>query len=174
MPIDYPNDALKPLKRLGIILTAVLLAGCASFSQDGGLKDVSALAQERTGQAVQFNKTDADASAARAKVSELLKQPLSPDAAVNIALLNNQGLQASLSELGVAEADLVQAGRMRNPGFSFSRLRGGEDIEIDRSIMFDIVGLLTIPFRSGIEQRRLEQTKQQAATKADGQATDEC
>jgi len=172
MPIDYPNDALKPLKRLGIILTAVLLAGCASFSQDGGLKDVSALAQERTGQAVQFNKTDADASAARAKVSELLKQPLSPDAAVNIALLNNQGLQASLSELGVAEADLVQAGRMRNPGFSFSRLRGGEDIEIDRSIMFDIVGLLTIPFRSGIEQRRFEQAKLQAATKAVGLATD--
>ncbi len=44
-----------------------------------------------------------------------------------------------------AEADLVQAGRLRNPGFSFGRLRGGDEVEIDRSVMFDLVGLLTLP-----------------------------
>lgn len=160
------------LKRLGISLSAVLLAGCASFSQDGGFNEVSALSIERTGQAVQFSKPSADTSGARDQVVPLLRQTLTPETAVRIALLNNQGLQAALSELGVAEADLVQAGRMRNPGFSFSRLRGGEDVEIDRSIMFDLVGLLTIPLRSGIEQRRFEQAKLQAARQAVGLAAD--
>lgn len=160
------------LKRLGISLAAVLLAGCASFSQDGGFNEVSALSNERTGQNVQFSKPSADTSGARDQVVPLLKQALTPEIAVRIALLNNQGLQAALSELGVAEADLVQAGRMRNPGFSFSRLRGGEDVEIDRSIMFDLVGLLTIPLRSGIEQRRFEQAKLQAAAQAVGLAAD--
>ena len=46
-------------------------------------------------------------------------------AAVQVALLNNRGLQAVYAELGIAEADLVQAGRMRNPGFKFERLQRG-------------------------------------------------
>ena len=159
-------------RRLGAGLTAVTLAGCATFSQDGGLSEVSALANDRTGQAIQFSKPSSNDSAIQAKLAELMKQTLTADAAVQIALLNNKGLQASLAELGVAEADLVQAGRMRNPGFSFSRLRGGEDIEIDRSIMFDLIGLLTIPLRTGIEQRRFEQAKLQAAAQAVQLASD--
>lgn len=157
------------LQRLGIGLVTALLAGCASFSQDGGLNEVSALAKARTGQAVQFSKPSA---APNAQIGQLLQQTLTSDAAVRVALLNNQSWQAALSELGVAEADLVQAGRIRNPGFSFSRLRGGADVEIDRSIMFDLVGLLTLPIRSGIEQRRFEQAKLQAAAQAVALAAD--
>jgi outer membrane protein TolC len=154
-----------------IALSALVLTGCATFSQEGGLDSVSALTKERTGQTVQRDQS-ADASKTESTLAQLTANPLTPDAAVQIALLNNKGLQASLAELGVAEADLVQAGRMRNPGFSFSRLRGGGDIEIDRSIMFDLVGLLTIPFRSGIEQRRFEQAKLQAASRAVQMAAD--
>lgn len=155
-----------------IALTAIVLTGCSTFSSDGGLDAVSAMTKERTGQAVRFSKpggTDAagtDSDAGAATVSQLLAAPLTPDSAVQIALLNNENLRASLAELGIAEADLVQAGRMRNPGFSFTRLRGGEELEIDRSIMFDLVGLLTIPIRSGIEQRRFEQAKLLAASQA--------
>jgi hypothetical protein len=58
-------------------------------------------------------------------VQTLLAQPLTADAAVQLALLNNSGLKASLTELGIAEAELVQAGRLRNPAFSFGRVRGG-------------------------------------------------
>jgi outer membrane protein TolC len=66
----------------------------------------------------------------------------------------------------VAEADLVQAGRMRNPSFSFGRMRGADSTEIDRGVMFDLVGLLTIPMRSRIEAGRFEQAKLAAATDA--------
>lgn len=157
------------LPRIRIVIvgmTALVLTGCATFSKDGGLDTVSTLTQERTGQSVQRAKSDSDRAAIEAAVAELSGQPLTADAAVRIALMNNKGLQASLEELGIAEADLVQAGRMRNPGFSFNRIREGHDLEIERSIMFDLAGLLTIPIRRDIEARRFEQTKLQAAAQA--------
>lgn len=153
----------------GAVATGFLtlfLTGCATFSSDGGLDSVNALATERTGQNVQLTKPTANATATSETVNQLLAKPLTPDAAVQIALLNNKRLQASLAELGVAEADLVQAGRLRNPSFSFGRSRGGDDVEIERSVMFDLIGLLTLPVRSGIEQRRFEQAKLLAASQA--------
>ncbi|MEX5747663.1 TolC family protein [Massilia sp. X63] len=142
------------------------LSGCATFSKDGGLDAVSALTAERTGQDLRLPKANADGAAIQDELNQLLKQPLSADSAVRIALLNNRGLRASLTELGVAEADLVQAGRMANPGFSFSRMSGGGETEIERSVMFDLVGLLTIPIRRDIESRRFESAKLVAATEA--------
>ncbi|MET0963898.1 MAG: TolC family protein [Noviherbaspirillum sp.] len=156
------------LTPLAAALSALLLTGCATFSNDGGIDAVSAIMMERTGQPVRRIQA-ADPPAA---VSELLAVPLTPESAVRIALDNNKGLQAALAELGIAEVRLVQAGRIRNPGYSFGRLRGGEDVEIDRSIMFDIVGLLTLPLRSGIEAGRFEQAKLQAAAQAVALAAD--
>jgi len=163
MRIEQKAAYLKPL---AVGLSALLLTGCATFSTDGGLDSVSAMTKERTGLAVQREKSADESAAVQGTVEQLLEKPLTPDSAAQIALANNKGLQAGFAELGVAEANLVQAGRMRNPGFSFSRLRGGDDIEIDRSIMFDFVGLLTIPLRSNIESRRFEQAKLQAASQA--------
>ncbi|OIJ43870.1 TolC family protein [Massilia timonae] len=147
---------------------AMLLAltGCATFSKDGGLDAVSALTAERTGQDIRLPKANADGAAIQDELNQLLKQPLTADRAVRAALLNNRGLRASLAELGVAEADLVQAGRMANPGFSFGRMSGGGETEIERSVMFDLVGLVTIPIRRDIESRRFEGAKLAAATEA--------
>ncbi len=154
------------LKPLAIALSALILTGCATFSKDGGIDSVSTLTKERTGQTVQREKSADDAKATQTAVNQLLAKPLTPDSAVQVALANNKGLQAAFAELGVAEASLVQAGRLRNPGYSFGRLRGGGDTEIDRSIMFDFVGLLTMPLRTNIEGRRFEQAKLQAASQA--------
>jgi outer membrane protein TolC len=147
-------------------LCGILLAGCATLSADGGMDAVSALTKERTGHTVtrrQSGNGDADT---RATLTALLARPLSADDATRIALLNNRGLQASFAELGIAEADYVQAGRLRNPGFTFGRLRSGDDLEIDRSILFDFADLLTMPVRRDIEERRFEQARLQAAAQA--------
>ena len=163
MPIHLNAGSARPL---AIALSALLLAGCASFSRDGGLDSVSALTRERTGLSVQRDQSAEGSAASEAALGQLLAQPLTPDTAVQIALANNKGLQAAFAGLGIAEANLVQAGRLRNPGFSFGRLRGGGELDIDRSILFDFVGLLTLPLRTGIESRRFEQAKLQAASRA--------
>ncbi|MBB5368850.1 MULTISPECIES: TolC family protein [unclassified Janthinobacterium] len=147
--------------KMSALALALLLSGCASFSQDGGLQDVSALASARVGQPATLAR-EAD----YAQLTQLLSQPLSADSAVQIALLNNRSLKIALAELGASEADLVQAGRLRNPGLSFGRVHGGDGNEIDRSVSFDLAGLLTMPMRVKIEKGRFEQAKLQAASSA--------
>ena len=142
-----------------------LLAGCASFSRDGGIDDVARMTQERIAQPAPL-KRDRDAQAVQSEIEVLLSKPLGADAAVRVALLNNQGLQALLADLAISEADFVQAGRLPNPGFGFGRVRGGGEAEIDRSLTFDLAALLTLPARRRIEGRRFEQAKLAAAMQA--------
>ncbi|WP_374361239.1 TolC family protein [Pseudoduganella danionis] len=148
--------------RSAILLPLILLSGCASLSADGGYTDLASLTSQRLGQPVQLQRDAAPAQ----QVQALLAKPLTADAAVQLALLNNSGLKASLTELGIAEAELVQAGRLRNPAFSFGRVRGGGETEIDRSVMFDLAGLITMPQRRRMEQHRFEQTKYSLANRA--------
>ena len=159
------------MMRLTVVATAaLLLTGCASFSQDGGFGTVSNLTKERTGQSPSWQRSAVETDTATARVAELWKQPLTADSAVEIALLNNRALQASYSELGVAESDLVRAGRLANPSFSFGRLGGGSAVEIDRAVLFDVLGLFTLPLARQVEQGRFEQTQLQAAHETVGVA----
>jgi outer membrane protein TolC len=147
--------------RACVALALGVLAGCASLSSDGGLGEVARLTQDRIGQPAPLARGTDDAD-----LKALLAAPLGADTAVHIALLNNKSLKTSFAELGVSEAEFVQAGRLRNPGFAFGRVRGGSESEIDRSITFDIVGLLTMPARTRIERQRFGQAKLQAAAQA--------
>ncbi|KWF26722.1 RND transporter [Burkholderia diffusa] len=142
----------------------VFLAGCTTFSKDGGFGTVSSTATERLGKDAVIVKTDADRDAVAKRTHELLAKPLSMDDAVQVALLNNRGLQASYAELGLSEADLVQAGRLPNPGFTFSRTRAGNgDLSIGRTFSANVLSILTLPFAAHIEGRRFEQTKLETA-----------
>jgi outer membrane protein TolC len=150
-------------RRFAPSLLAVLLAGCASFSDDGGFNAVNQAAQQRLNQETSWTRSEQDADNAARRVRTMLAHPLTVDDAVRIALINNRELQASYSELGIAEADLVQAGRLPNPGFSFGRTHSGDDIKIERSLSLSVMRLLTLPAASRIEARRFEQTKLKAA-----------
>ncbi|MGN6704124.1 MAG: hypothetical protein ACTHKB_14325, partial [Burkholderiaceae bacterium] len=59
--IEMP-DSLHMTSRIAapLALSALLLGGCASFSADGGMNDVTALTQERTGQPVRRTTSDKD------------------------------------------------------------------------------------------------------------------
>ncbi len=155
-------------------LLPLALLGCANFSADGGLNRVSELTKERIGNSVPSITSRPSSSAVQERLTYLLSAPLTSDAAVEMALLSNPRLRVALAELGLAEADLVQAGRLRNPGFSFGRLSGSGngEIEIDRAIMFDLSGLLSMPLRRAIEERRFAQTQLQTALQISRLATD--
>ncbi|HOX68198.1 MAG TPA: TolC family protein [Burkholderiaceae bacterium] len=141
------------------IAACLVLAGCASLSPDSGFDAVQHTARDRLGHDVSWVRTEAERIAADQRVAELLGTPLSAEAAVQIALLNNRGLQASFDELGIADADRVQAGLLPNPGFTFGRLRQGAGSEIDRSLTFNLSHLLTMPMARDIAGQRLEQTR---------------
>ena len=158
--------------RAFICLLPLTLLGCANFSADGGLNRVSELSRERIGYSVPHVLNTTNSSTVEARISTLLSATLSSDSVVEITVLNHPRLRVALADLGIAEADLVQAGRLRNPGFSFGRLSGNGEVEIDRAIMFDLSGLLSMPLRRAIEERRFAQTQLQTALQIVRLATD--
>ena len=143
-------------------LALVFAGGCASFSPDGGFAGIEQVARERLGAEVRWARPGGDTAAIEARVVELLAKPLSADDAVQVALLNNKGLQAAFFELGISEADLVQAGRLPNPGFSFGRLARGDEREIERGIHFNLARLIAMPLTKEMEARRFERTQREA------------
>ena len=151
-------------RTVGALLCTALLAGCATLSEDGGFGSVQSSTRDRgLKQEAKWLRTGPEAEQARKSVSKLLQSPVTPDAAVQIALLNNRGLQATYADVGISEADVVQASRLRNPGFSFARLRRADEVEIERTFLFDILGLFTMPIRTDLEKRRLELTRGRVA-----------
>jgi outer membrane protein TolC len=140
---------------LATLATLAVLGGCASFSPDGAFGPVEQTTRARLGQTVQWPRTESDRQAVAQRVSELLARPLAADDAVQVALLNNRGLRASFAELGITEAEVVQAGRLPNPGFSFARLKRGDEVELERGFHFNVARLIAMPLIQQVEARRL-------------------
>jgi len=143
-----------------VVLSVALLGGCASFSPDGGFNAIQSATRSHLQKDVIWSRDDASRSQTQARIDALLAKPLSADDAVQIALLNNPGLQAAFNTLGIAEADRVAAQRLPNPGFSIGRLTRGSEVEWERSLHLNLARLLTMPMRIEIEQRLFEQTRQ--------------
>src|SRR5215468_5195524 len=78
---------------------AMSLAGCVTFSPDAGMDVVSGVTQAALGQEARRVDTEKAATVVRGRVRRLLASPLSAARAVEIALLNNSGLQAAYNEL---------------------------------------------------------------------------
>ncbi|MBY0573466.1 MAG: TolC family protein [Undibacterium sp.] len=144
-------------------MSAFLLTACASFSNDGGFSEIDKITKERLGKNLQWQPSSQTNAVSKQRVLQLLSTTLSSDDAVQIALLNNRGLQANFAELGLAEADYVQSGRLLNPRLSFGRLQRGDESEHELGLSFNLVRLLTMPYTRQMELRRFEQTRQQLA-----------
>lgn len=146
-----------------LVLGVLDLSGCAAFSPDSGMTAVSALTSQTINKDVAFVRTAEGASAVDARVHQLLSRTLSAETAVQVALLNNKGLQAAYNELALAETDLVEQSLPPNPVFSVSRISGNGASEIERQVVGDILALATLPFRSDIARERFRQAQLRAA-----------
>ena len=93
----------------------------------------------------------------------LLHDTLTVDGAVQVALLNNRTLQALYAELGVAQADLVQAGLLRNPVFdgAVRFLLSGGPAKVDLSAALDFLDIFYLPLRKRVAAARFEEAKPQ-------------
>jgi outer membrane protein TolC len=136
------------------LASALVLAACAHFSQDGGFDAVAHTAQPRIGQAALWKRTPEDQARAEHDTAQLLARPLSADDAVRIAILNNGSLQAAFAELGIAEADVVQSGRLPNPRFTVRRSSTQGLNDVEETVTMSVLALLAVPYVHGIEKRR--------------------
>jgi outer membrane protein TolC len=159
-----PREAAPERRAIAaLILGALLLGGCTTFSNDGGMSTVASIAGDSLHGEVAALRTPEEAAAARARTKALIRRPLTAGAAVQVALLNNRGLQAAYNELGMAEAAMVEQSLPPSPTFSLQRIAGSVEIEIERKIIADILALATLPARSEIAAERFHAAQLRAA-----------
>ena len=150
---------------LGVAVLLGLAAGCASMEDKAGLKQVGADVQGRIGQRVVWNQGMEDDRKVAQELAKVLEGELTADAAVQSALLNNRRLQAKFEDLGIAQADLVQAGLLSNPVFSimarFPDGGGGTNLELGINQQF--MELVSLPLRKKVAKSHFEQAQAQVA-----------
>jgi outer membrane protein TolC len=142
-----------------LIMLALGLGGCTGFTQDGGFDAVANATRAHLGKEVKWPRSAHAQAEVSAQVAALLAHPLSVEDAVQIALLNNHTLQAAFEELGISEAELVQAGRLPNPRFDLRHARAAGQYDIEETLSFNVLALLTMPYAHDIEKRRFAQTQ---------------
>ena len=126
-----------------------------------GFPEVSAAVEERSATRIVWNRgTELDKEAAE-KLRALLQRKFTADDAVQIAMLNNRDLQAIYTELGVAQADLVQAGLFKNPILDaavFFPLSGVRP-DFQLSVVVSFLDALYVPLRKRVAAARFEEAK---------------
>jgi cobalt-zinc-cadmium efflux system outer membrane protein len=149
-------------RRMGwLCLLLVGLTGCASVDLRTGFPEVSGVVEERAATKIVWNRgTDLDLEAAE-RLRALLQKKFTADDAVQIAMLNNRDLQAIYTDLGVAQADLVQAGLFRNPILDAAVLfpLSGVRPDVQLSVVISFLDALYVPLRKRVAAARFEEAK---------------
>ncbi len=139
------------------LLIGALFAGCATQSVDPRPDHERArfLIREATGRSEIF---DPDAPLlSQTEIDAVMEDGLTLDEALRVALLNNRHLQAQFLGLGVARADLVQAGLLRNPSLSLGFLfpTSGGQPKITADLIGSIADLWQLPDRQKVADMAL-------------------
>lgn len=150
--------------QLNYLLPVLLLSSCASLSHDP-LRSVRSRTSDHLGYDVAAPATAQDSADVSASVAALLKRPLTADGAAQIALLNNRRLRAMLEDVGISQAELVEAGTPRNPTLA-SSVRfpgGGGKPNWEFNAAGDLLDALLIPLKRRIAANELVQTERRVS-----------
>ncbi len=157
---DRVPSERKVARCMTVLLTAAL-AGCATLPADRGLGDLQKLVADHGGPALPA----ADATQ-NAWINELLQRPLAARDAARIALVNNPRIRGEYARLGIASADVYDAGRLSNPRFSTSvrnsNATGAAD-QVTFGLAQSFSDLLLLRARSRLASGEFARAKQQTA-----------
>jgi outer membrane protein, heavy metal efflux system len=143
---------------LSSIFALSLSAGLAR-EKDEAFQRLEQTIQERTGKSARWEGDQAEQDQTRQDVHQLLRKPLTVDAAVQIALLNNRSLRATFEEIGLSAADVLQAATIPNPRFDLAvrfpdKPPSGTYVSYGTAI--DFLNILMIPLKKRVAKDQLE------------------
>ena len=143
------------------LLFLLLSGGCATPSRVEIFSDVQSTLTHHLDSEIIWKNKDTDEGKLQARINQLLSEPLTPKSAVQIALLNNRGLQATFEALGVARADLLEASSIPNPLLSVSERvpGGGGRGNIEFGVTENFLNILYLPLRMRLAGEALEGAK---------------
>ena len=139
-----------------VVLTAALSA--ARDNADAA-RSVQKLVQDRSGKDVRWEKDQTARELALEDTHRFLRKSLNIDTAVQIALLNNRSLQASIEEVGLSAADLLEASTFPNPRFDLAvRVpdKPPSGTYVDYGAAIDFLSVIMIPLKKRVAKDQLE------------------
>ena len=148
------------LIKIGLLGMLITLTACTSVPNDRGISPVQELVDASVGSDNPATRLQPENELTPDEVAAILKSPLDSENAELLSMRLNPQARSNLLRVGIAEADYAQAGRIRNPGFTYERTTEGE---YSASLLFDIGGLLLMPLRREVTLRRLEAARFDAA-----------
>jgi outer membrane protein TolC len=154
-----------------IVAIPLIAAGCATNGALEGISDpmagfttVAARAESVTGKKTVWVQSSEDARAVSAQVKSLVqKKSIGPDVAVQVALLNNKGLQAAYADIGLSAADVWQETMLVNPTISVGMIGVDPVRTIEGAAISNILALATRDRRVGVADARFRQAQLRAA-----------
>jgi len=136
-----------------------LISGCTAVSKDEIFSSLNQKTKALGAKDIKYNSDAEDAKAIDKVVQELLLKPLNEDGAIQIALINNRGLQQTYERIGLAQADLIDAGSIKNPLFGYSLGYGGGIAKGILSLELAFLDAIWIPLKKEISGVALEEAK---------------
>lgn len=144
-----------------ILLVGIFISGCSKIPPAND-EVVSCIVAERIDSQVEWRKGYFQDERVQSFIQNLLKSELTADSAIQIALLNNPRIQATFEELGIAQADLVEAGLLSNPVFEveirYPHTKGLKT-NIEYLLTTSLLDLFLIPLRTKLATTEFEQAK---------------
>ncbi|MBV9645295.1 MAG: TolC family protein [Verrucomicrobia bacterium] len=140
-------------------ICALALPAGVAREKDEAFQGVQQSIQKRTGKALCWEEDQAAHDQALQEVRRLLRKPLTVDAAVQIALLNNRSLQATFEEIGLSAANVLEAATIPNPRFNLAIRfpdKPPSGTYIDSSAAIDFLSIIMIPLKKRVAKTELE------------------
>ncbi|RWF58961.1 MAG: TolC family protein [Mesorhizobium sp.] len=164
------------MKRRFLTMAAVatmplISAGCTTTGALDGISDplagfttVAARAESVTGKKTVWVQSSEEARTVSERVKRLVqKKTIGPDTAVQVALLNNKGLQAAYAEIGLSAADMWQESMLVNPTISVGMIGVDPVRTIEGAVVSNILALATRDRRVAVADARFRQAQLRAA-----------
>ncbi len=147
-----------------LVALSLFAGGCATVKPQEGFDSVSTEVQQRIGNQIHWYTGTEEDQQVKQSIKKLLSEPLTAESAVQIGLLNHQSLQSQYSNIGISQADMVQAGLLKNPLVEITRLKPREDDANsgrEVSVQFEFLDILLIPLRKKVAAQNYAAAKQQ-------------
>jgi cobalt-zinc-cadmium efflux system outer membrane protein len=153
----------RTLTRLPLVVALAWLAGCVSVSRRDGADQVEQLVAQRLPSAFAWRTDPAGRAAIDARVAELVAAPLTPSSAFALAQLRNPQIAARYAELGIAQADVVEASRIGNPTLAVSTAQADGVRKTTTELGAPLADLLLLPSRRRLAEAEYVRAQQTIA-----------
>ena len=137
-----------------------VLVGCAKVEPQADFARMAALVAAREHEQPLWQRTPEDEAFVQQEVAAIVARGVTLRDAVRLALINNPGVQARFEDLGIARAEVVQAGLPQNPSlavlFGFPLFAGGPLGSLAATAMASVSDLAEIKDRTAKARAELE------------------